>query len=92
MARAHAADPRGLAVLLALGVSHTNELDQGEALAHLRWEREGKRHVHHIHTRVHMWDNDRRTHEHTRTLAHAHPCNAPTLTNYTVSALQVLAV
>lgn len=36
MLRAHAADPRDLAVLLALGVSHTNELDQAEALGHLR--------------------------------------------------------
>ncbi|KAG2487453.1 hypothetical protein HYH03_014020 [Edaphochlamys debaryana] len=36
MMRAHAADPADPAVLLALGVSHTNELSQGEAVSHLR--------------------------------------------------------
>ncbi|TVU05272.1 hypothetical protein EJB05_48430 [Eragrostis curvula] len=38
MMRAQEADPRNLEVLLALGVSHTNELEQGEALRYLyRW-------------------------------------------------------
>jgi peroxin-5 len=38
MRRAQRADPSSPAVLLALGVSHTNELDSGEALSHLsRW-------------------------------------------------------
>lgn len=36
MMRAHAADPRNPDVLLALGVSHTNELSQWEAVRHLR--------------------------------------------------------
>nr|AAX11256.1 peroxisomal targeting signal 1 receptor short form [Oryza sativa Japonica Group] len=38
MMRAQKADPTNLEVLLALGVSHTNELEQGEALRYLhRW-------------------------------------------------------
>uniref|UniRef100_A0A0E0QKS2 Uncharacterized protein n=1 Tax=Oryza rufipogon TaxID=4529 RepID=A0A0E0QKS2_ORYRU len=38
MMRAQEADPTNLEVLLALGVSHTNELEQGEALRYLhRW-------------------------------------------------------
>jgi peroxin-5 len=38
MMRAEEAGPRNLEVLLALGVSHTNELEQGEALRYLyRW-------------------------------------------------------
>lgn len=38
MDRALAADPSNLDVLLSLGVSHTNELDQGEAVTYLsRW-------------------------------------------------------
>ncbi|CAI5531897.1 unnamed protein product [Closterium sp. Naga37s-1] len=36
MTRARDADPTNLDVLLALGVSHTNELEQAEALYHLR--------------------------------------------------------
>ncbi|GIL78820.1 hypothetical protein Vretimale_176 [Volvox reticuliferus] len=36
MMRAHTADPRDPEVLLALGVSHTNELSQWEAVKHLR--------------------------------------------------------
>ncbi|PSC73938.1 Peroxisome biogenesis 5 [Micractinium conductrix] len=36
MNRALGADPSDLDVLLSLGVSHTNELEQGEALSHLR--------------------------------------------------------
>ncbi|EFN57424.1 hypothetical protein CHLNCDRAFT_21245 [Chlorella variabilis] len=36
MNRALAADPSNLDVLLSLGVSHTNELEQGEALSFLR--------------------------------------------------------
>ncbi|GLC64505.1 hypothetical protein PLESTF_000173300 [Pleodorina starrii] len=36
MMRAHTADPRDPEVLLALGVSHTNELSQWEAVRHLR--------------------------------------------------------
>jgi peroxin-5 len=36
MNRALAADPSNLDVLLSLGVSHTNELEAGEALAFLR--------------------------------------------------------
>ncbi|KAL4445746.1 hypothetical protein ABPG77_008945 [Micractinium sp. CCAP 211/92] len=36
MNRALAADPSSLDVLLSLGVSHTNELEQGEALGYLR--------------------------------------------------------
>lgn len=35
MMRAHEADPTNLEVLLALGVSHTNELEQAEALKYL---------------------------------------------------------
>ncbi|XP_006659547.1 peroxisome biogenesis protein 5 isoform X1 [Oryza brachyantha] len=35
MMRAQEADPKNLEVLLALGVSHTNELEQGEALRYL---------------------------------------------------------
>lgn len=35
MGRALAADPVNLDVLLALGVSHTNELDSGEAVYYL---------------------------------------------------------
>ncbi|KAJ6724048.1 PEROXISOMAL TARGETING SIGNAL 1 RECEPTOR PEX5 [Salix viminalis] len=35
MMRAHEADPRNLEVLLALGVSHTNELEQAAALKYL---------------------------------------------------------
>lgn len=34
--RALAADPTNLDVLLSLGVSHTNELDQSEAAEYLR--------------------------------------------------------
>ncbi|XP_062191621.1 peroxisome biogenesis protein 5-like isoform X2 [Phragmites australis] len=38
MMRAHEANPTNLEVLLSLGVSHTNELEQGEALRYLyRW-------------------------------------------------------
>jgi peroxin-5 len=38
MDRALEADPSNLEVLLSLGVSHTNELDQAEALTYLhRW-------------------------------------------------------
>lgn len=38
MDRALEADPGNLEVLLSLGVSHTNELDQSEALSYLhRW-------------------------------------------------------
>lgn len=38
MVRALEADPENLEVLLSLGVSHTNELDQQEALGHLsKW-------------------------------------------------------
>ena len=36
MMRAHKADPSNLEVLLSLGVSHTNELDQAEALEYMR--------------------------------------------------------
>ena len=36
LCRALAADPSNLDVLLSLGVSHTNELEQGEALGFLR--------------------------------------------------------
>jgi peroxin-5 len=38
MVRALKADPQSLDVLLSLGVSHTNELDTGEAVGYLgRW-------------------------------------------------------
>ena len=38
MMRALAANPNNMDVLMALGVSHTNELDLGEAVTHLtRW-------------------------------------------------------
>lgn len=38
MGKALKADPTNLDVLLSLGVSHTNELDQGEAVTYLgRW-------------------------------------------------------
>jgi peroxin-5 len=36
MVKARDADPSNLEVLLALGVSHTNELEQEEALQYLR--------------------------------------------------------
>ena len=36
MTKANEADPNNLEVLLSLGVSHTNELDQDEAVGHMR--------------------------------------------------------
>ncbi len=45
MGRALAAEPTNLDVLLALGVSHTNELDSGEAVYYLgQWLRNHPRH------------------------------------------------
>ena len=44
MTKANEADPHNLEVLLSLGVSHTNELDQEEAVGHMRsWLREQPR-------------------------------------------------
>lgn len=42
MLRALAADPNDADVRLALGVSHTNELDMGEAVSHMHGHMHGR--------------------------------------------------
>ncbi len=56
MLRALKANPRDLDVLLSLGVSHVNELDQSECDTHT-----------HTHTHTHM-----QAHTHTHTHTHTH--------------------